>query len=118
MIAFDAVPVYLACGPTDLRKQINGLSVAVVSGLALDPFAPALFVFCNKNKDRMKVLFFDGDGFMLLSKRLEKGHFRWPAKAEGEDAMELCVEEFYALLSATRLERRISRDEVSERRVC
>jgi transposase len=117
MISFDAVPVYLACGPTDLRKQINGLSVMVDSVLKLDPFSPALFVFCNRNKNRIKVLFFDTDGFVLYFKRLERGRYRWPSSVEGEGAMELDIAEFSQLLSATKLERRIMRDEVTERGV-
>jgi transposase len=115
MISFDNVPVYLACGPTDLRKQINGLCTTVTASFEMDPFASALFVFCNKNKNRLKVLFFDGDGFMMLTKRLEKGRFYWPNKIEKEDTMALDVTEFYSLLSSTRLERRIQRDEVTER---
>jgi transposase len=115
MISFEDVPVYLACGPTDLRKQINGLSSMVSAVLDLDPFSAALYVFCNRRKNRLKVLFFDGDGFMLLFKRLEKGSFRWPSLTEDEDTMSLDIKEFHALLSHTRLERRISRDEVGER---
>ena len=116
MITFESVPVYLACGPTDLRKQINGLCTKVSADFDMDPFSEALFVFCNKNKNRLKVLFFDSDGFMMITKRLEKGRFRWPSKIEDEDTMSLDVSEFYSLLSTTRLERRIQRDEVSERR--
>ena len=117
MITFDKVPVYLACGPTDLRKQINGLCTLVSADFEMDPFETALFVFCNRAKNRLKVLFFDGDGFMLITKRLEKGHFRWPSKIEDEDTMALSVSELYSLLSVTRLERRLKRDAVSERRI-
>ncbi|MCL1848035.1 MAG: IS66 family insertion sequence element accessory protein TnpB [Coriobacteriia bacterium] len=115
MISFDSVPVYLACGPTDLRKQINGLCTKVSADFEMDPFDSALFVFCNRNKNRLKVLLFDGDGFMMITKRLEKGRFRWPSKIEDEDTMALDVSELYALLSSTRIERRIRRDEVTER---
>ena len=116
MISFDHVPVYLACGPTDLRKQINGLCTKVSAEFEMDPFDSALFAFCNKAKDRLKVLFFDTDGFMMITKRLEKGRFRWPSKIEDEDTMALDVTEFYSLLQSTRLDRRIKRDEVTERR--
>ena len=117
MIDFDDVPVYLACGATDLRKQINGLSVLVSSVFELDPFFPALFCFCNKNKNRMKILTFDVDGFVLAFKRLEKGRFLWPGEAEHESVMALDIGEFRQLLSTTRLTRKIVRDEVTERTV-
>jgi transposase len=100
-----------------MRKQINGLSVLVSAVLELDPFESALYVFCNRRRNLLKVLFFDGDGFMMLSKRLEKGHFRWPDEASDEKALSLDSLQFSHLLASTRLERRISRDEVHERGV-
>jgi len=117
MIDFDDVPVYLACGATDLRKQINGLSVLVSSVFELDPFTPALYCFCNKNKNRMKILCFDTDGFVLTFKRLEKGRFLWPGTVGHEEVMALGIDEFRQLLSTTRLTRKIVRDEVTERTV-
>jgi transposase len=57
--------VYLACGATDGRKQINGLTLVVQNSFKLDPFGRALFVFCNRNRDRLKILEWDGDGFWL-----------------------------------------------------
>jgi len=77
--------VYLACGHTDMRKQINGLSAKVQADFAQDPFGGALFVFCNRQRNRIKVLEWDGDGFWLYLKRLERGHFRWPEP--GEDGL-------------------------------
>jgi transposase len=118
MISFDEVPVYLACGATDLRKQINGLSVLVSSAFELDVFSPALFVFCNRAKNLIRILVFDTDGFILCTKRLERGHFKWPAKTDSEEVMELHSDEFSQLLSVTKLDRRLCRDEVSERTVC
>lgn len=70
--------VYLACGPTDLRKSIDGLAALVQQAFALDPFAPALFVFCNRPRDKVKILYWETTGFWLLYKRLEHGTFRWP----------------------------------------
>jgi len=107
--------VYLACGGTDMRKSINGLMAIVESGFSLDPFGGALFVFCNKNRDRLKILVWDRDGFWLYFKRLEKGHFRWPAV--GEDAtMTLTGEELNILLGGARVELKLRRNEVLERR--
>jgi len=107
--------VYLACGGTDMRKSINGLMAIVEGEFQLDPFDGALFVFCNKNRDRLKILEWDGDGFGLYFKRLEKGHFRWPAP--GEDAtMTLTGEELNILLGGARVELKLRRNEVLERR--
>ncbi|QQE79739.1 IS66 family insertion sequence element accessory protein TnpB [Alicyclobacillus sp. SO9] len=77
--AFDLEQrVYLAPGPTDLRRSIDGLSVLVKEVLELDPFSPCLFVFCNRNRDKLKVLHWSHNGFWLHYRRLEKGRFQWP----------------------------------------
>jgi transposase len=70
--------VYLAVGNTDMRKEINGLSVLVESTLELDPFSGHLFAFCNRRRTVMKILFWDRNGFALYQKRLEKHRFKWP----------------------------------------
>src|SRR3989337_2551309 len=70
--------VYLAMGHTDMRKAINGLSVLVESSRALDPFSGSLFVFTNRRKNILKILYWDRNGFCLWQKRLEKHRFRWP----------------------------------------
>jgi len=70
--------VYLALGPTDLRKSINGLSIIVQESFKLDPFSRNLFVFCNRKQDKIKILEWDRNGFWLHYKRLEKGKFKWP----------------------------------------
>lgn len=58
-------PVYICCGATDMRKQINGLMTLVQENFSLDPFSEALFVFCNRKRNRLKILEWDGDGFWL-----------------------------------------------------
>ena len=73
--------VYLACGVTDLRKSIDGLAALVSEAFALDPFAPQLFVFCNRQRDKIKVLYWDHNGFCVWYKRLERQTFRWPKTA-------------------------------------
>lgn len=70
--------VYLACGATDLRKSIDGLAAIVKQRFKLDPFSSCLFVFCNKSKNRVKILEWEHTGFWLHLKRLEEGKFQWP----------------------------------------
>ena len=70
--------VYLACGSTDLRRSIDGLAVLVQEQLGLDPFSPALFVFCNRRRDKLKILYWEHNGFWLYYRRLERGRFQWP----------------------------------------
>jgi transposase len=69
--------VYIACGVTDLRKNIDGLSIVVQTELKLDPFEKALFVFCNRQMNKLKILHFD-EGFWLYQYRLERGRLKWP----------------------------------------
>jgi len=99
-----------------MRKNINGLAAIVEGSFQLDPFDGALFVFCNRNRDRVKILEFDGDGFWLHFKRLEKGHFKWPAVGE-EATMTLTGEELSYLLGGARLELKLKRNTVIERRI-
>jgi transposase len=77
------VHVFLACGVTDMRKGFDGLSALVQTTLKLDPHAGALFVFRGKRGDRVKVLWWDGQGLCLFSKRLERGKFIWPQAKYG-----------------------------------
>ena len=72
--------IYLACGHTDMRKSIDGLSAIVQEEFQLDPFSSSLFLFSGRKNDRIKALYWDGDGFLLMYKRLEDGRFRWPRK--------------------------------------
>jgi len=114
MLNLNGKRVYLACGGTDMRKSINGLMAIVESGFKLDPYTGALFVFCNRKRDRLKILEWDGDGFWLYFKRLEKGHFRWPQQGE-EATMILSGEELNILLRGSRIELKLKRNEVTER---
>lgn len=116
MLSLSGKRVYLACGKTDMRKSINGLAAIVEASFKLDPFDGALFVFCNRKRDRIKILEWDGDGFWLHFKRLEKGHFRWPEAGE-EATMSLTGEELNILLGGARVELKLRRNEVLERRV-
>jgi len=93
----DDVSVYLCRGVVDLRKSINGLSILVEEGLSLDPFAPALFVFCNRKRDKVKILYWERTGFVLWYKRLEKNRFAWP-RSDDEEVVTLSGRELNWLL--------------------
>jgi transposase len=79
--ALDLPAVYLCREVIDFRKGINGLAVLVESVLALDPFSAQLFVFCNRRRDRVKILYWERNGFCLWQKRLERERFKWPRRA-------------------------------------
>jgi transposase len=78
----SSVHVYLAVGATDMRKQINTLSILVQETMELDPFSGSVFVFCNRRRSTVKALYWDRNGFCLWQKRLEKERFRWPETTE------------------------------------
>ena len=82
----DLPVVYLCREPIDFRKGINSLSIFVESELALDPFSQQLFVFVNRRRDKLKVLYWERSGFCLWQKRLEEERFHWPRHL-GEDAV-------------------------------
>lgn len=75
--------VWLAAGHTDMRKGFDGLAILVQAKLHRDPFAGQVFVFRGRRGDLIKVLWWDGQGLCLFSKRLEKGRFVWPSPADG-----------------------------------
>ena len=77
------VKIYLACGVTDMRKGFDGLSLIAQDVLKQDPFSGAIFAFRGRRGDLMKLLYWDGQGFCLFSKRLEKGRFTWPSTPTG-----------------------------------
>ncbi len=70
--------VFLALGVTDMRKAINGLSIIASEQMKLDIFSGNLFIFCNRNRTILKILYWDNNGFCLWQKRLEKDRFKWP----------------------------------------
>jgi transposase len=79
MLAFPAtVRIFLAVEPVDMRKQFNGLWAEAQGRLEEDPFDGALFVFTNKRRNLVKMLYWDGSGVWVFAKRLEKGRFSWP----------------------------------------
>jgi len=99
MNMFQAVDtVYLHRDPVDFRKSINGLSIIVEAEMALSPMSGALFVFCNKKRDKLKLLYWDDSGFALWYKRLEQEKFKWPRRAS-ESVLKLNEEQLHWLLS-------------------
>jgi transposase len=109
LVDYTDVKVYLACGATDMRKSINGLSAIVQQDFNLDPFDKALFVFCNRHRDRIKILTWEENGFWIHLKRLEQGHFKWPSDADDE-TMILDFDELKQLLKGPNLEQKIKRN--------
>jgi transposase len=79
--------VWIVAGHTDMRRGFDGLAAMVQSALAANPFSGHVFVFRGRRGDILKVLWFDGQGLVLLSKRLERGRFVWPQATEGRVAL-------------------------------
>ena len=93
----DGMVVYLHRAPVDFRKQINGLAVLVSESMQLDPFKPALYVFVNGARNRVKILYWDEQGFCLWLKRLEKHRVVWPLGHKAE-VIELSAEQLNWLI--------------------
>lgn len=89
--------VFLAAGVTDMRKSIDGLSVLVVDELEADPLSSHLFVFCNRLRDKIKILYWHNNGFWLFYRRLERQRFWWP-NTEESAAIEISDRELTWLL--------------------
>jgi len=90
--------VYLAVGATDMRKQIDGLAALVEDVLEQDPFCESLFVFCNARRDKLKILYWQRNGFWLWYRRLERERFRWPQPEGAAASMEVSARELRWLL--------------------
>ena len=83
----DLGQVYLVCGKTDMRQGIDSLAYLVKSQFNLDPFSGQVYLFCGGRKDRFKALYWDGQGFWLLYKRLKNGKLTWPNNEEEVKAL-------------------------------
>ena len=99
MLTFpSALKIHLAVEPVDMRKSFNGLWSLTEQKLREDPRQGAVFVFANKDRDRLKILYWDGTGVWIFAKRLERGRFTWPV---GSDAEKLSLQpEALAMLLA------------------
>jgi transposase len=96
-----SVRVYLCLSPCDMRRSFDGLHALVRDHLQLDALAGHLYLFANKRKDRVKILYWDRDGFAVWAKRLEEGNYEIPKALDTSDSprYEMTVEELGALLS-------------------
>lgn len=89
--------IYICCGRTDLRKGIDGLATLVKEQFQMSPFQEnSLFLFCGTRQDRFKAICWEGDGFVLLYKRIEAGRLKWPRTRE--DACSISAEELHRVL--------------------
>ena len=101
--------VFLATGPTDMRRGFDGLCELVRQRIQGDPLTGHWFIFCNRRRNRLKILFFDGSGLWLCQKRLERGVYSWPDDESGS-SVTFTREELTLLLGGIELERVRSRN--------
>ena len=98
-----ATGIYLAVGATDMRKGFEGLFGLVRDQLRLDPLSGHLCLFCNRERNRLKVLYWDGSGLWVCAKRLEKGRFSWPLECNEQGRVRITQEELALLLGGIEL---------------
>lgn len=104
MLAFPAtIKIYVAVQPVDMRKSFNGLCAAVSEQLHEDPKNGTVFTFVNRERTRLKLLYWDGTGVWVLAKRLEAGHFSWPAPSETQEKLSLAPEALALLVGGVEL---------------
>jgi transposase len=111
----DGLTVYLAPGSTDMRKSIDGLVAIVTHSFELDVFGNSLFVFCNKGRNKIKILHWDCNGFWLYYRRLSRGHFKWPSRSGESSVLSVSSRELQWLLDGLPIEQRQAHKPVSER---
>lgn len=106
MIRFEDInAIYICTGATDLRKGIDGYASIVQSEFELSPFDSSLYIFCNRQHNKIKCLYWDGTGFWLLYKRLEKGHFKWNNTGDRK-AVEITSQQVKWLLEGLKMEQK------------
>ena len=97
------VKVFLALAPTDMRKSFDSLAALIEETLQLDPLSGHLFVFRSRRGDRLKILYWDPQGYTLWYRRLEAGTFRFPAPQEGQSSLAISATELAMLLDGVEL---------------
>ena len=93
----EPVAVYIHRDPVDFRKAINGLAIIVEDAMTLPPMSGAIYVFCNRRRDKLKILYWDRTGFALWYKRLEQQKFKWPRRLN-ESVITLTEQQLHWLL--------------------
>jgi transposase len=96
IIDWSTVKIFIKPGVTDMRRQMNGLSIMIKDELHCDPFSGNLFLFSNKRNMLLKIIYWDRNGFCLWSKRLERDKFPWPKNEQ--EVIEITQEKFRMLL--------------------
>lgn len=112
MFNYKDYKVLLACGHTDMRKNINGLCEIVQNSFELNPAEKIIFGFCNRAHNRIKLLVWEDNGFWIHFKRLEKGSVSWPSTMDDAYTMALTLEDFENLIKAPGIKQKIKRQEV------
>lgn len=108
--------IYIACGYTDLRRGIDGLASVVQQNFQLNPYEKnVLFLFCGRRTDRIKALLWEGDGFLLLYKRLESGRFQWPRSKK--EVAELTPRQYQWLMEGLQIYQKSALKEVKPSRI-
>lgn len=106
MIRFDDIrELYLVSGATDLRKGIDGYAALISSRLQRSPTDHSLYIFCNSNRNKLKCLYYDGTGFWLLCKRMDKGHFKW-IRNEKENTVQITHQQLNWLLEGLKIDQK------------
>ena len=108
--------IYIVCGYTDMSKAIDGLAAIVQQNFKLDVFSGSLFLFCGKRCDRIKVLLWEADGFVLMYKRLENGKYKWPR--DSKEAKQITQQEFRWLLEGLTIEQKSAIKPARKGKVC
>jgi transposase len=111
----DDIKIFIACGKTDMRKSIDGLAAIVSQNFKLNPFENSLFLFCGGKKDRMKALLWEGDGFLLMYKRLENGAFQWPRTPE--EVRQITPQQFRWLIEGLSIDQKKVIKKVESKRI-
>ncbi|KXG43946.1 IS66 family insertion sequence element accessory protein TnpB [Tepidibacillus decaturensis] len=101
---------------TDMRKSIDGLAILVQMSFKLDPFSDALFVFCNAKRDKIKLLYWERNGFWLYYRRLERGRFKWPENPN-DKVMHVTERELRWLLDGLDIQQKGVHQEVKQRKI-
>ena len=98
--------IFIVCGKTDMRRQIDGLAATIIQEYDMNVYGDALFLFCGGKKDRFKALYWEGDGFILLYKRLENGKLKWPR--DQEEVKKLTSQQLRWLLEGVSIDQKVT----------